>query len=147
MTATFLLLFAGAIAVLGRLLTQALFFLGRRRDQLQQRLSTGAHSSGGGGSGVGLSTHHAAQGRRQPATLLAQRRILGEFSRRLGLAYPGVTIARFVLIEMIVVLAMLRCRRAADAIVCAGPAGGGVCGVAAGGFGQHAPRQAAAAVR
>src|SRR4051794_9012657 len=105
MTATFLLLFAGAIAVLGWLLTQSLFFLGqRKRDQLQHRLTTGGASAAAAANASAFRPIPLPKEEDNLRALLAQKKILGEFTRRLGQAYPGVTIARFVLIEMIVVL-------------------------------------------
>jgi len=101
MTGTFLLFFAGAIALFGWLLVQLVFYFAqRRRGQLHERLS-------GGAAQQTSSVYRPIVLPKEEDNLramLAQKRLVGDFSRRLGQAYPGVTMLRFLTIEMIVIL-------------------------------------------
>src|SRR5438270_7395895 len=101
MTGTFLLFLAGAAAVLGWLLSQFIFYLAqRKRGQLQVRLAKGAANQTG-------STYRPIVLPKEEdnlRALLAQKGMVGGFSRRLGQAYPGVTMARFLMVEIAVVM-------------------------------------------
>src|SRR3954463_2112686 len=101
MQGTFLLLFAGALAVVGWLLSQLIFFvLARKRGKLQQRLTTGVSAS----TSSAYRPIVLAKEEDSLRAIVDGRAVIGEFSRRLGQAYPGVTLAKFLLIEMIVVM-------------------------------------------
>src|SRR5262245_19767207 len=100
MDVTFLFLFAGALAVIGWLSAQLVFFLlARKRERLQQRLASGNRT--------GFSTYRPIVLPKEEdslRTLLDQKRLLRSFTHKLSQAYPGVTFARFLLIEAMVVL-------------------------------------------
>ena len=85
----------------GWLLVQLVFYFAqRRRGQLHERLS-------GGAAQQTSSVYRPIVLPKEEDNLramLAQKRLVGDFSRRLGQAYPGVTMLRFLTIEMIVIL-------------------------------------------
>jgi tight adherence protein B len=93
---------AGSAAVIGWLITQLLFHLGqRKREELHQRLSSGSATQAASSAYRPIVLPKEEDNLR---ALLAQKRMVGEFSRKLGQAYPGVTLARFLFVEMAVIL-------------------------------------------
>src|SRR5262245_41024654 len=107
MKGTFLLFLAGSVAVIGWLITQLIFYLAqRKREQLHVRLS-----SGGAQKSVSTTYRPIVLPKEEDnlRALLAQKRVVGEFSRKLGQAFPGMSFARFLFIEMAVVLGVFAC--------------------------------------
>src|SRR4051794_36812313 len=106
MQGTFLLLFAGALAVVGWLVTQLIFFvLARKRGKLQQRMTTGVSSA----TSSAYRPIVLAKEEDSLRAMVDGRAVIGAFSRRLGQAYPGVSLAKFFVIEMIVVCGAFAC--------------------------------------
>jgi tight adherence protein B len=101
MHGTFLLLFSAAVAVTAWLIAQAVFsLLQRKRDRLTQRLSAGTRTDG-------PTTYRPIvlpKGDDTVRELLARRNLIGSFTRKLGRAYPDVTLASFLIVEAIVAL-------------------------------------------